>query len=206
MIGCSGRSTRNSPDASSRILGLILPCDSPRTGTQPLNPRRIAGRHECASSEPARGGGIGPARCHGSAGWPATVTIGGLPADRRGYNIVRADAMAGTAARNLSTDRTVVGNKLGLAWEMNPDILGLGPREVLLPKVKPRREALTSHRGVFMRCNLRPVEIKANCTTLLVAARWSYGWPTSWHRLDREPPIATLARSGRETGTLIHRY
>jgi hypothetical protein len=119
---------------------------------------------------------------------------------------VRADAAAGMVARNLSADSAAVGNKLGLAWEMNEDTLELGPREVLLPKVKPRREALTSHRGVFMRCNLRPAEVNANCTTLLVAARWSYGRPTSRHSLDREPPLATLARPKRKTGTLIRRY
>jgi len=119
---------------------------------------------------------------------------------------VPVDAAAGTAARNLSTDRAAVGNKLGFVWERNGDILELGPREVLLPKVKPRREALTSHRGVFMRCNLPPEEFKANCTTLLLATRWGHGWPTTWHSLGRDPPIATLARSRRKTGTLIRRY
>ena len=73
---------------------------------------------------------------------------------------MRADAAAGTAARNFSTDSAAVGSNLGLAWEMNEDILELGPREVLLPKVKPRREALTSHRGVFMRWNLLQVKLK----------------------------------------------
>jgi hypothetical protein len=82
---------------------------------------------------------------------------------------VRADAAAGTAARNLSTDSVAVGNKRELAREMNDDILELGPREVLLPKVKPRREALTSHRGVFMRCNLPRVEFKAVCNALPLA-------------------------------------
>ncbi len=42
---------------------------------------------------------------------------------------------------------------------MNGDILELAPREVLLPKVKPRREAPTSHRGVFLRCSLLPAAI-----------------------------------------------
>jgi hypothetical protein len=114
--------------------------------------------------------------------------------------------VAGTDAHNLSTVRAAVGNKLGLAWEMNGDILELGPREVLLPKVKPRREALTSHRGVFMRSNPSPVEFEANRITEPVARRWSYGWPTSWHSFGHEPPIATLARSRRKTGTLIRRY
>ena len=79
---------------------------------------------------------------------------------------MRADAAVGTAARNLSTDSAAVGNKLGLAWEMNEDILELGPREVLLPKVKPRREALTSHRGVSLRCNPAPAEFAPAHTTL----------------------------------------
>jgi hypothetical protein len=92
------------------------------------------------------------------------VTIGGLHAGRQGYNIVRGDAAAGMAARNLSTDSAAVGNKLGLAWEMNEDILELGPREVLLPKVKPRREALTSHRGVLMRYNPPPESTPAPTT------------------------------------------
>jgi hypothetical protein len=166
VTGCSGRSTRNSPDANSKILELISPCDSPRTGTRPSAPGCIAAPRGCASGEPARGGGIGPAHCRGSAGWPATMTIGGPLADRRGCNIASADAVAGTAARSLSTDRAAADNKLGLAWEMNGDILELGPREVLLPKVKPRREALTSHRGAFMRCNLLPARFRADRTTL----------------------------------------
>jgi hypothetical protein len=74
-------------------------------------------------------------------------------------NIARADAVAGTAAHNLSTSRDAAGNTLGLAWETNGDILELGPREVLLPKVKPRREAPTSRRGVFLRCSLLPAAI-----------------------------------------------
>ena len=49
---------------------------------------------------------------------------------------------------------------------MNEDILELGPREVLLPKVKPRREALTSHRGVSLRCNPPPAEFTPAHTTL----------------------------------------
>ena len=114
--------------------------------------------------------------------------------------------MVGTAARNLSADSDAVGNKPGLAWELNGDILELGPREVLLPKVKPRREALTSHRGVFMRCNLPPLEFKANCTTLPVSTRRSYGQPTSWSGSDCEPSTAALARSRCKTGTLIRRY
>ena len=122
------------------------------------------------------------------------MTIGGQLADRRGCNIASADAVAGTAARSLSTDRAAVGNKLGLAWEMNGDILELGPREVLLPKVKPRRKALTSHRGVSVRCNLPPADFRANRATLPLATRLSYRRPTSWHSLDREPPIAALAR------------
>jgi hypothetical protein len=134
------------------------------------------------------------------------VTIGGLPADRQGYSIVRADAVAEMTAHNLSTDRAAVGNKLGLAWEMNGDILELGPREVLLPKVKPRREALTSHRGVFMRCKLLPAKFRPDRTTLPLATRLSYGRPTSWRGFGREPPTATLARSSRKTGTLIRRY
>lgn len=183
-----------------------MPCDSPRTGTRPSAPGCIAGLRECASGEPARGGDIGPARCRGSAGWPATATTGGLPADRLGYNIVPADAAAGTAARNLSTDRAAVGNKLGLVWERNGDILELGPREVLLPKVKPRREALTSHRGVFPRCNLLPAKFWPDRTTLPLATRLSYRRTASWHSVGREPPTVILARSRRKTGTLIRRY
>jgi len=49
---------------------------------------------------------------------------------------------------------------------MNEDILELGPREVLLPEVKPRREALTSHRGVSLRCNPAPAEFAPAHTTL----------------------------------------
>ncbi len=86
---------------------------------------------------------------------------------------MQADAAAGTAARNLSTDRAAVGNKLGLAWQMNGDILELGPREVLLPKVKPRREALTSHRGVSLRYNLPPAEFRADLATRPRAMRLS---------------------------------
>ena len=166
VTGCCGRSTRNSPDANRKIPEPISPYDSPRTGTRRPAPGGIAAPRGYANGEPARGGGSGPARYPGSAGWRATATIGGPPADRRGYNSVRADAAAGTAARNFSTDSAAVGSNLGLAWEMNEDILELGPREVLLPKVKPRREALTSHRGVSLRCNPAPAEFAPAHTTL----------------------------------------
>ncbi len=189
-----------------KILEPISPYDSPRAGTRLSIPGHIAEPREYAGGEPVRGGGVGLARYPGSSGWPATATIGGLPAGRRGYNIVREDAAAGTAARNLSTDNAAGGNKLGLAWKMNGDILDLGPREVLLPKVKPRREALTSHRGVSMRCKPPPEESKTYCTTLPLATRWSHAWPISWHTFGRDSPIATLDRLRRKTGILIRRY
>ena len=134
----------------SKILRRPRPCDSPRAGIRPPTLGSAVGQRGCASAETARGDGIDPDRWRDSVDWPATATTGGQPADRLRCNIAPADAVAGKAARTLSTGRDAVGNTLGLAWEKNGDILELGPREVLLPKVKPRREASTSHRGVFI--------------------------------------------------------
>jgi hypothetical protein len=52
------------------------------------------------------------------------------------------------------------------SWGTNRDILELGPREVLLPKVKPRREASTSHRGVFMRHGLLTAALNPDLTNV----------------------------------------
>jgi hypothetical protein len=57
---------------------------------------------------------------------------------------------------------------LGLAWKKNGYILEVGPREVLLPKVKPRREALTSHRGVLLRRGLVPAALGSDFNILLL--------------------------------------
>ena len=156
---------------------------------------RIAGPRGCASGETARGGGIGPDRWRDSVDWPATATSGGLPADSLGCNIAPADAVAGKAVHTLSTGRDAVANTLGLAWEKNGDILELGPREVLLPKVKPRREAPTSHRGVLMRCSLLLTALSPDHTTLSPASRAGHCWPA---RLAPSSPRTTH----RALGTL----
>lgn len=122
----------------------------------------------------ARGDAVDPDRWRDSVDWLATATIGEPPADRSRCNIAPADAVAEKAARTLSIDRDVVGNALGLAWETKGDILELGPREVLLPKVKPRREAPTSHRGVFMRTSLLPAALQPDRFTLSPVSRPGY--------------------------------
>jgi hypothetical protein len=184
----------------------LRPCDSPRIGSLPPALGCVVGRHGHAIGGTARGVGVDPDRWRDSVGWLATVTIGGPPADRLRCNIARADALAGRAARTLSTGRDVADNPLGLACETNGDILELGPREVLLPKVKPRREALTSHRGVFMRSGFRPAALWLDRFTVSPGSRPDYLRTEDWPGLRRDPLAAHLARLGRETGTLISRY
>ena len=86
--------------------------------------------------------------------------------------------MTGKAVHTLSTGRDAVGNALGLAWGTNGDILELGPREVLLPKVKPRREASTSHRGVFMRYDLLSAALSPDLTNVPPSRRAGYVRPS----------------------------
>jgi hypothetical protein len=95
---------------------------------------------------------------------------------------------------------------MGLASEASGDILKLGPREVLLPKVKPRREAPTSHRGVFMRSSPLLAALRPDRITLPPVSRPGYRQTGDWLGLRRDPLAARLARLGRETGPLIHRY
>jgi hypothetical protein len=97
-------------------------------------------------------------------------------ADRLCCNIERGDAGSERGVRTPSTGSSAVGSTLGLAWKTNGDILELGPREVLLPKVKPRREASTSHRGVFLRDGLLTISLARTLTTVLPSARADHCW------------------------------
>ncbi len=83
---------------------------------------------------------------------------------------------------------------MGLAREAYGDILDLGPREVLLPEVKPRREAPTSHRGVFMCRNLLLAAHRPDRITLSPVARPGYRQTADWLGLRRDPLAARLAR------------
>ena len=156
---CFGRSVGNSPAARSKILRRGQPCDSPRRGIGPARLGTAAGRRGCASGATVRdvGGGLG--RWRDTVDSTATATSGGPLADRLRCNIAPADAVAGKGVHSLSTGKDAAGSTPGLAWGRNGDILELGPREVLLPKVKPRREAPTSHRGDFLALR-RPAEGK----------------------------------------------
>ncbi len=101
--------------------------------------------------------------------------------------------MAGKGVHSLSTGKGAAGSTPGLAWGRNGDILELGPREVLLPKVKPRREAPTSHRGDFFALR-RPAEgTQADLSYFIVGA-------TSQPPLAQRPapisPRSTCHRAG----------
>jgi hypothetical protein len=203
--GCCGGSRHNSPAGRRKIRERRRLCDSPRICSPPPAPGSAVGRHGRAIGGTGRGVGVGLDRWRDSVDWLATATIGGPPADRPGCNIARADAAAGTAARTLSTGRDVVGNAMGLARETNGDTLKMGPREVLLPKVKPRREAPTSHRGVFMRSSLLLAALRPDRFTLSPVSRPGYRRTGDWLGLRRDPLAARLVHLGRETGTLNHR-
>lgn len=111
-----------------------------------------------ASAATARGGDIYPVRWRGSAGWPATATSGAPPSGSPHRNNGKEGAQDEKAAHSPSTDKAAAGHRMpGLALNKKMDILELGPREVSLPKVKPRYDETTSPRGAFMRgCFLTP--------------------------------------------------
>ncbi len=208
MYSVTNSHTGISPAARSKVLRRVGPCDSPRVGIGPSTLGRSVVRRGCASGETARGGGIGPDRWRDSVDWPARATIGELPADSLGCNIEPADAAAGKAVHTLSRGKGAVGKTLGFACEKNEDTLESGPREVLLPKVKPRREALTSHRGVLMRSRLLLTAHRAKLdhNTLSQASRAGYYWPEDCLGLRSDPLAAAMARLGRNTDTLNSRY
>ena len=85
--------------------------------------------------------------------------------------------MGEKAARIPRAGRGAVGTTSTLAWEKSEDILELGPREVLLPKVKPRREASTSHRGVLLHSDLRSAAFGRTAATLSPTLPASYSRP-----------------------------
>jgi hypothetical protein len=156
VSGRIDRSRRSTPAARSKILGSRRCPDSPLDRCRRRKPCKAAAQHAGGDDATARGDGSDPARWRDSAGWPATATNGGLPGDRLRCNNAPLDGVVGKAAHNPSTSKGAVGETLWLAWAMNTGSLKVGPREVLLPKVKPRREAPTSRRDVFMRSNLLP--------------------------------------------------
>jgi hypothetical protein len=202
--GCFGRTVHSSPAARSNNFRRPRTCDSPRTGIRSPAVGSTVAQRACASGATARDDGIGPARWRDSVGWPATATTGGHPAGSRRCNSARVDAEAENAARTPSTNTDAVGKTPGLVWKKSWDILEVGPREVLLPKVKPRREALTSHRGAFMRWHFLPAAFRR---TLLLYRRHRQNTTgdRTLARLRRDRLAARLARRRRKSGTPIHR-
>jgi hypothetical protein len=142
---------------------------------------------------PARGGGRDPQRWRDSADWRATASSDGLPGDRRRRSNAPADAAVGTAAHTPSTGKGADGNTLGLAWEMSEDTLKVGPREVLLPKVKSRREARTSRRDVLLCVTAAcwPSQVGPKQITTMRARK------PLVPRLRRDQPVAAVVRVDR---------
>jgi hypothetical protein len=101
---------------------------------------------------------------------------------------------------SITLTQTLSAMRWGLP-ETNGDILELGPREVLLPKVKPRREAPTSHRGVFMRSSLLPAVLSLARSTLSLVSRPGY---VSIPRGIRGAPAPARHRVLRRAGTRWH--
>lgn len=157
--GCGG-SARSSPAGSSRILRWRGSCDSPRWLLDMPNLGNGGGLAPAIVAT-VRVVGRGPPRWRDTAGWPATATSDGPPGHTLRCNSAKGDDRVERAAHSLSTGSGVGGSMpRKLAQAANQDTLKAGPRESLLPKVKPRREASTSCRGVLMRRGL------------LSAARW----------------------------------
>ena len=117
---------------------------------QPLPAQLQAPRRRVAARVPGNGDFVRdaapcPARWTGTAGPPANAASAGQLAGRRRYNTALGDEKVGTIVHNPSTDRLgVESDAEGLARPGSRSHTEVGPREVLLPLVKPRSGAANS--------------------------------------------------------------
>jgi hypothetical protein len=185
VSGCCDRSTGSSQAGRSKILEKPWSPDSPRARFRRRKRHSAVVPRVRGSGATARGGGSDPDHWRDSADWPATATTGGLHGDRRRCSNAPADAAVGTAAHTPSTNNDALGNVLGLAWAMSQGTLKVGPREVLLPQVKSRREAPTSRRGDLVRYN-----------PLLAVRGWTkVGYRCAGARTTGGPPFTAIGPS-----------
>src|SRR6266404_4215808 len=109
------------------------------------------------SADFAHAAALGPACWPDNAGSHASAASAGLLAGNLHCNNVFADGKDGTTAHSLSEDS--VGSETAKALERPSTATDteVGPREVALPKVKPRRKVPTLLRGVLIRRQLPSV-------------------------------------------------
>ena len=154
--------TAHSTPAAGTAWPKNLPKNPHRAGPRAARalPRWARPWPSLAAPAAARGNaGSGPAAAAGRAAWPdnavppASVATGGPLPDTLGCNSAAADGTAGRTAHIPSASRCAHSN-----GEVDPTCrMGdtqMGPREVLLPKVKPRRRAANSPpRRFYWQCN-----------------------------------------------------
>jgi hypothetical protein len=146
----------------------------------PTWPLAAAGVHDNADSAPAA------VPC--PACWPdspdrhaSAASVGPLPGKLHCNNDL-ADGEAGTTVHSLSEDSAGVETAAkGLdrpSTEMDTEV---GPREVALPKVKPRRKALTLLRGVLIHASTTPFSLNfwPPLTNSGHRSFWPRNWPTA---------------------------
>ena len=137
------RPAYTSPRRTSR------PPDSTLAARNPLP--NGADRLVHASAVTVRGAGTSHDRWRDNAGWRATATSGAPLRGTAHCNNENLGAEGEKAARIPSADKGAAGiHRPRLALRRRLDNLKVGPREVSLPKVKPRNDAPTSSRGVFI--------------------------------------------------------
>jgi hypothetical protein len=139
------RSSQDVGRVCPKNLPEFFPSAGPRT-VRPLTPQRSV------VAVPDSGGfahGDTPdlAACCGIVEWHATAANPGQLLDTAYCNSGVADAMVERAARSPSADSGVFAYPEGLAVDQHAGHTQAGPRELLLPQVKPRGRVATRPRG-----------------------------------------------------------
>lgn len=152
---------------------------------------------------------LGPGRWLDSAYWPASAANAGLLAGKRHCNSALVDDRGETIAHSLSEGSA--GVETAVAGLDRPghrmDTEG-GPREVLLPKVKPRRRAQTLLRGVFTNTSFNRFKITAGekiARNSLLPGRKVQSTTGAKPVIDTDWPASTKGGhepSGRQNGLL----
>jgi hypothetical protein len=138
---------RSSPAANREFFRNLPPCDGPRTPPPALRTLPAADAHARGNGKPAAGDTPCPARSPDTAA-PQVVVTNPVPLPSRlRYSTAPGNEGAKTTSRTPSKDRAAHGNAPGLACAANCNHAQDGPRELLLPKVKPRGGAAYSAPG-----------------------------------------------------------
>ena len=221
----SGGRPRSIP-ADRRKLSLQNPDGDDPRGSLPPNPRSL-GRRPCAAAAPgsggiARVGALGPCSFPGTCAAPATWPIDRRPGSTRPNSNGRADDGDGIASHIPSADTSdgVVEETHGerLAEDRVRGHNEVGPREVVLPKVKPRRGgANSSPRRLNSQADIaigtQRLGRESDRAVILPHGRPMGAIPSErkWRRAllhtsgdpDRDPPVAAWVRQTAKVGPTL---